>query len=512
MGHRSQQSDQFIDPSHAFSRALPVPSNVLPPQHSYGRLTPSHALSLHHQPSFQAQHAMNHQFSIAPALTSIPSLSLLGDGQPSSAGPKQLDQLFHQMQASRQQHEAHNFDMATRFSPRINAPLLSPIDFGGSRNITGAVQVAQSQGPRDTASAQSRNPSGCVSNTSQFASHPFAPSNLSQDDSVLTLRIHSNTHDSNGQPVFSILRIRRNEKFGPYLDEYCASRGKGYGVDWTFVYRYQAATHQNLEQQLQITLTWDMTPNDVIDADFPGMAMRNLDTIYVMTAKPTDSAHAEGSILEGGAVQCPGPNVKLEEVGITNGETNVFQNPDISRQWYEDVEQDASKLRAVYGTMKSTIMQQKQQICTKDKLIAQLQHSITQLTTLSAQLRERMQLPIPNATTHVSSGPNSQASNGRVIRQRPGPPQQPLPHQRPQARSTAFVAKCEAVRDPLDQSSQHLEPLQFPSFSGEFAVPNYDHESNTNAAYNTPVQQYAHIYDDADEVAVEDGLESMDEE
>ncbi|KAF2629403.1 hypothetical protein BU25DRAFT_323783, partial [Macroventuria anomochaeta] len=134
--------------------------------------------------------------------------------------------------------------------------------------------------------------------------------------------------------------IRPDETFGPRLDTYCANRGKRYGVHWMFVYRYQASTQQNPEQEMQITLTWDMTPNDVKDDDFPGVAMRNLDTIYVMKAKPLASSETDRIISDGGAVRSPGPQVSHQEVDITNGETTFYQNPNVSRQWYQAVEQD----------------------------------------------------------------------------------------------------------------------------------------------------------------------------
>ena len=275
---------------------------------------------------------------------------------------------------------------------------------------------------------------------------------------------------------------------------------------------------------MQITLTWDMTPTDVRDDDFPGVAMRNMDTIYVMEARPLASAETKGELNEGGAVQSPGPQVNCAEVDITNGETHLYQNPDVTRQWCQAVEQDAHHLRAAHASMKSTIIQQQKQLSTKDQEIAHQYQVIRELTDLSRQLRERMQLHLPDPKTQALEQ-EPQAAAGHRVRQRPGPPppqqtrQQGKQHvaqqamqQRPKANPTAFVAKCEAVREPQDQAAQHLKPLQFPSFSSEFAVSDYAHQPNLNAAYNAQIQRHGRFHDAADKVAAESGDNKMDEE
>ena len=344
--------------------------------------------------------------------------------------------------------------------------------------------------------------------------------NVSHSDSMLTLRIHSNTSDKNGQPIFSILRIGRNEPFGPRLDAYCSTRGKEFGVHWSFVYRCQA----NLGQEMIITLTWDMTPNDVKDADAPGLTMQNLDTIYVMQAQSSTSVKNEGDLDEGGAVQSPDLQVPLQLVNITNGETNAYQNPDVSRQWYQAIEQDSARLRASAAQMNSTIIQQQQQqIFAKDQFAARQQAVIEQLTNLSKQVRERFQNPLPDPAPRFLPPPAPpaphapsalQAPAARVVRQRPGPPaaaQQPA-QPRSKINPTAFVAKCEAVRDPQDHTQQHLEPLQFPSFTSEYHVSDHTQQSSMHGAYNTQVQTCGRIHDAADNVAAENGGDEMNEE
>ncbi|UPX21289.1 uncharacterized protein EKO05_0011479 [Ascochyta rabiei] len=332
------------------------------------------------------------------------------------------------------------------------------------------------------------------------------PVDLNKKDSVLTLRIHSNTHDVNGQPIFSLLRIRRDQAFGPCLDAYCATRGKEYGVHWMFIYRHPAATHQNPEQEKQITLTWDLTPNDVRDADFPDANMQDLDTIYVMQAKPFTSDETNRVLDEGGAVQSPGPQVSYEIVDITAGETTVFQNPHVSHQWYRAVEQDSTRLHATHSTMKSTIIKAQHEIFAKNKMITQQNHVISQLSSLSAQLRKRMQLPPPLPSS------TAQAPSSHVVRQRPNPHHHQPAQRNSTLDSTAFVAKCEAVRDQHDQAAPRREPLQFPRSSDEFAGSGYSHRGDGDAEYNAHAPYQGRVYDAADKVVGESGVEEMDQE
>ena len=315
----------------------------------------------------------------------------------------------------------------------------------------------------------------------------------------------------NGQPVFSILRIRRDQAFGPHLDAYCANRGKGYGVHWMFVYRYHAPTKQDRSQLMQISLTWDMTPNNVKDNEVPGMAMQNLDTIYVMQAKPLASAETDRELNKGGAVQSPGPQVTHEIADIVNGETNFYQNPDVSRQWYQAIEHDSNRLRAEHGRIKTALIKAQQLVHAKENLIVLQNKTINDLTFYSRQLGDRMPLPRPDPAARIPGPSNAQvAPVSRIERQHPGAPQKQPIQQRIKPDPSAFVAKCEAVRDSAIQAPQHLEPLQFPRF-GEFAVADDARQPHGNASYNVQTQQYGPVYDAADKVAAEEGTDEMEE-
>ena len=131
--------------------------------------------------------------------------------------------------------------------------------------------------------------------------------------------------------------MRADENFGPRLDAYCATRGKEYGEDWVFVYRYQIGNYQNPGHNRQITLTWDMTPADVKVDGLPGIAMRNMDTIYVMKAEQPATADIKRETSEDGAAQVSRPQLGHQIVDIVNGETRYFQNPGITRQWTQAI-------------------------------------------------------------------------------------------------------------------------------------------------------------------------------
>lgn len=318
--------------------------------------------------------------------------------------------------------------------------------------------------------------------------------------------------------------MRSNETFGPRLDAYCVNRGKEYGVDWMFVYRYQTGTYQNPGHDMQITLTWDMTPADVKIDDVPGVVMHNMDTIYVMQAKPPASTNIKREMSEGGAVQSPGPQVSHETVDITDGETKFYQNPDVTHQWSQAIQKDNAHLRASRHQMKTVITQLKQDLFAKNQQNTQLNAYIAELTKTSKEYRESVQRRLGNAR---APGPGPQMAQfslsrtpaGRVARQRPL--RHPLPqqitqqteqtNQRSKAGPNDFVKKCEAVRDPQDQAPQ-LEPLTFPSFSSGSTVPDYTHELSMNFAYNSQHQNYDHSCDAVDKVAAEGGVEEMEEE
>jgi hypothetical protein len=171
--HERQESDQFTDSSHVFGHALPPSANVLPYQRSYAELASNHEQATCYPPQFQAQQTVGSGLFAPTPPSSIPDLSAFGNRPPSTYGAQtQLDRLFHQMQATRQQSETHNFDMAMRFGPHNGLTLPSQVGSVGSnsinldlkshhvgvsdrpRNLTGGFEVAHLQESRKRVSAR----------------------------------------------------------------------------------------------------------------------------------------------------------------------------------------------------------------------------------------------------------------------------------------------------------------------------------------------------------------------
>jgi hypothetical protein len=341
----------------------------------------------------------------------------------------------------------------------------------------------------------------------------------------------------NGQPIFSILRIHASENFGPRLDAYCANRGKEYGKDWAFVYRFQVGTNQNPGHEMQTTLTWDMTPADVKMDGVPGLTMRNMDTIYVVKVKKAATAGIKREMSEDGAVQSPGPQVGHQIVDITNGETRYFQDPEITCQWTRAIEKDNADLRASHHQMQTVIAQLRQDLNVKKQQNTELNAYITELTKVSKEYREMVQRKAPNL---IASGPGPQIAQftiqkppaGRVARQRPAPLGQPVQQRPPrkvnptaeyykqlhaeqaaaQRTNNDFMKKCEAVRDPNEQIPQQLQVIQFPSFESGSTVPDFSNELHMDFAVNGLIQDDPRFFDAADKGTAESGVEEMAEE
>ncbi|KAH6625862.1 hypothetical protein C7974DRAFT_456202 [Boeremia exigua] len=112
------------------------------------------------------------------------------------------------------------------------------------------------------------------------------PGHLDPDNEIVTLRVYANPFDQD-RPVFSLLRIHRTDPFGPYLKAYCEQRGKIFRQHWSFAYLHDF-TMDNPHHS-RTTLTWNMTPNTVA----PGIAMRNVDSIYIIPAPHVSTARVQ---------------------------------------------------------------------------------------------------------------------------------------------------------------------------------------------------------------------------
>ncbi|KAF3044235.1 hypothetical protein E8E11_005907 [Didymella keratinophila] len=503
----SYQPDQSFNQSYASDGNLPPPASFLPSQQGTRMSTPNHQQHPPYPRTAHGQSISNYGATASSRSANLPHPPPF-DGLPSmTAGrPMQYSEMYFQMEILRQRNLAHDLEMTKQYTSRNGmGPSPAPQPFGASGPLTRGFD--QTQGQFNSPSLQVSNPGH------------LRPSHL-----VLLLRIHSNTHDRNGQPIFSILRMRADDNFGPRLDAYCANRGKAYGEDWVFVYRYQIGPYQNPGHDRQITLTWDMTPADVKVDGLPGISMRNMDTIYVMKAEQAATAGIKREMSEDGTVQASGPQLSHQVVDIVNGETTYFQNPDITRQWTQAIEKDNAQLRASHHQMQTVIAQLRQDLNVKKQQNTELNTYITELTKVSKEYREMVQREVPNlnasgadADLQIAPFSLSKPPAGRVARQRPDTLHQPVQQRPPrkvnpaaeyykqrhveqaaaQRTNNDFIKECEAMRDPNEQVPQQLQPIQFPSFGSRPTVPDFSNELNMDFAFPSQVNNDGRFFDAA---------------
>ena len=152
MRYESQRSDQFVKPSNIFGCALPPPANGLPSQLGCEQSLP---ILL----SFPSYRTTGHVSVISPRMSDIPDLPSFGGAPaPIAHGTMQLDRLFHQMQTTRQQDEAHNRDMIMQFDPSNGVALPLPFVSCDPFNLNGGLQMSQTQSICNPVSIYSRDP------------------------------------------------------------------------------------------------------------------------------------------------------------------------------------------------------------------------------------------------------------------------------------------------------------------------------------------------------------------
>lgn len=103
-----------------------------------------------------------------------------------------------------------------------------------------------------------------------------------------------------------------------------------------------------------------MTPNHVRDHEYPGMALKDGDMIQVMDAR--DPAVNKGRVPTEIAEEDVGPQVECEQIFIQDGETQVFQNPNVMDAWYRDAEQKLAAYRQQTGDLQNTLARERQMI------------------------------------------------------------------------------------------------------------------------------------------------------
>jgi hypothetical protein len=202
---------------------------------------------------------------------------------------------------------------------------------------------------------------------------------------LLRIRINSNTYDANGTAIFSILSLHPSDIFGPRLNLYCQQRRKRYGLDWKIIYRYPAPTPENPTRTRYYNLSWTMTPNHLNDKEYPGMAMKDGDTIHVMDAR--DPAVNKGNIPNVADVDV-GPQVECQRILIQDGETQVFQHKAVIDAWYNDAEQKLSMYRRQTGELQNTLAKERQMLAQAQNAINDLENRNRVLMGQAALLRQ----------------------------------------------------------------------------------------------------------------------------
>ncbi|KAF1829546.1 hypothetical protein BDW02DRAFT_634356 [Decorospora gaudefroyi] len=278
-----------------------------------------------------------------------------------------------------------------------------------------------------------------------------APSRVADEkDPTFRIQIHSNIYDSYGTRIVYILTIRASQKFGPRLDAYCRHRNKEYGVDWDFVYRYSLGGPNDGKEEKVISITYDMTPEDVHDEENPRIKIRDMDTIVVMKAKSRLAAMAENDT----ALSPPGSPVSVEIVDINNGETPVYQDAIRIQKWQQACEGKIMELEAYTAELQSLVSDQREKLELQEMTIADLETRNMKLMT--DELRASRALPLRQSYAHLghlfpgsAHAASSSSASTRI----------PDRHE--------FMARLQAARDPREHTMprQQAKPVKFPVFS-----------------------------------------------
>lgn len=221
-------------------------------------------------------------------------------------------------------------------------------------------------------------------NTAQLTLAAAAETQTSKEG-LLRLRIHSNTYDPNGTPIFSILSIHRTEPFGPRLDYYCQARKKRFNTDYKFVFKYPAPTATNPHRKRYYDIAWITKPSMLRDKEYPGSALKDGDTIWVLqrSASSDDDAETIGTQLD------------IQRINIQNGE--IFQDPGVMDMWYKNNEHTLAAANNEVAELKNHVAALQQVLEKRDVDLqqlafrnAQILHDQTRLLHENGQMRRAL--------------------------------------------------------------------------------------------------------------------------
>ncbi|CBX97201.1 predicted protein [Plenodomus lingam JN3] len=286
----------------------------------------------------------------------------------------------------------------------------------------------------------------------------FAPSdhvarqNASRStDCIMRLIVRCNIFDDQGNEILSILTIRRSQKFGPSFDAFCSYRGKEFGVDWAFIFRYAAPIPEDEHRIKNIVITYDMTPNDIKDNQYPEMSLEDTDSILVV-AKVNNKTSETDAATYG--------QIDRETIRLRNGDTAIYQDKGVTGEMVQMLEQRATKMRDLAGTLDHHMRAHEQKIAHQVHIIRQLEEQLAQLT---------------QARLHSSEYPTDDMQLPRQgYRAPPTPPFQPFLNGLPYAigpmrghdrRGPAVAHFQSRLGDQVKHTTRNLaSAIQFPTF------------------------------------------------
>jgi hypothetical protein len=331
------------------------------------------------QPSVFADHG---HFSAPGSRVASPDLSGL------AGGLRRQGSRLPSRQASRQS-SAENL----RASLNSNADAQSLVlKLNMPRNLKGQVRYPQ---PRALT---------CTKDSPQLSLVPSTQVSDSNNPTI-RLRIHSNSYDLNGAVIFSILTMRMRDQFGPRLDYFCSQRGTRYGYDWKVLYKYRAPTPTDPNNEKYFDLHYTMTPALCRDKEFPGAAMRDGDTIHVVNRRASAYGPDDKKDID------IGTQIACQRIHIQNGETQIFQDPDVEREWYSTVDRSLINQRNQVGDQHNQIVHYGQVIQQRGDMIRQLQLQNGQLQQEITFLRQGRLPYAPNQHMNRTIMPPAQAQN-----------------------------------------------------------------------------------------------------
>jgi hypothetical protein len=200
--------------------------------------------------------------------------------------------------------------------------------------------------------------------------------------------------------------MRMRDQFGPRLDYFCSQRGKRYGYDWKVLFKYRAPTPADPNNEKYFDLHYTMTPALCRDKEFPGAAMRDGDTIIVVNRRASaclpDSKDQDLEL---------GTQIACQRIDIQNGETPIFQNPDVNREWYRTADNSLITQRNQLGDQHTRLVHYGQVITQRGDLIRQLQVQNGQLQQEITMLRQGRLPYAPGQHLHRTIMPPAQAQH-----------------------------------------------------------------------------------------------------